>query len=125
MRYVFNLVLLAFITTGCGSTNNINKEIATVSSKYKKLAEEELNTNVRYVSNKSGTSILCIGGKKKLGQTFSFFVYSNIQQLKITETFNNVVDVKWVDDETIKYKYLSGIVNVDGEGQKYITIKLQ
>ena len=123
MKYIISLVILFSIITSCGSSNNNGK--VDSSSNYKKISEGEFNGNIKYVFNKDNSKVICKGRKSNLGQTFSFFVYSNNQHLKITETFNNVADVKWVDNETIKYIYLSGIVNAKEEGQEYIIINLE
>ena len=123
MKHILSLVFLAFITTNCGSINN-NNSVESVNSIYTKVAEDEFNGLISYISNKAGTSIICTGNKTKLNPTFSFFVFSNDKQLKVTETYNNVEEVEWIDNKTIKYKYLSGIVNTQGEGQEYIFVTL-
>ena len=124
MKYIFSLVLLFSIITSCGSSNN-NSKVDSVSNRYIKISEEKFSGDIKYIFNDDNTRVICKGRKSNLEQTFSFFIYSNKSHSETIETFNNVSDVRWVDNKTIKYIYLSGIVNAKGEGQEYIIINLE
>lgn len=114
----FYIFIFSFIAISCGSVNN-NKQDGTTQLNL--IASQKLESKVELLYNSDSTKVICIGGKAKLAQSYSFFVYSVKVNQSITETFNNVSEVMWDGNKTIKYKYLSGIVK-SGENNSKFTI---
>lgn len=122
MRALIIYFLLLPLITSCGGGK---KNISGNDLPCVKNIGEELQDIVKTISNNSNTKTICIGNNNKLQSTFSFFVYSQAKDISVTPVFNNVTDVMWVGNDSIKYKYLSGIVRANGEGQQYIYIDLK
>ena len=114
--------LLLPLITGCGGGK---KNIRGNDSSCANNMNNELQDVVKTIPNNYNTKTICIGNNNKLQSTFSFFVYSQAKDISVTPVFNNVTDVMWVGNDSIKYKYLSGIVRANGEGQQYIYIDLK
>ena len=113
----FYIFIYFFITISCGSVNNKHDSAAQLNL----IASEKLEGKIELLYNSDSTNVICIGGKSKLSQSYSFFVYSVKTNQSITKTFNNISDVMWNGNHAIKYKYLSGIVK-SGENNSKFTI---
>ena len=117
----FYIFIYLFVTVSCGSINSKHGDTAKLNL----ITSEKLKGKIELLYNSDHTSVICIGGKSKLSQTYSFFVYSLKNNKSITKTYNNVSDVLWYRNKAIKYKYLSGIVKAGENNTKYTIINIK
>ena len=112
------LLIFSFLFFSCGSTNNTKSQVSLVAS-------EKLSGKVELLYNSDSTKVICIGGKEKFSQVYSFFVYSIKDNQAISKTFNNISDVFWDGPLVVKYKYLSGTVKKDEIESVHKTINFE
>ena len=122
MKLISIIYTVVFFTTflSCASVNSTRPTQLDLSS----ISSERLTGEVEFVFNSDSTSAICIGNKKNLGQTFSFFVYSIQKKGSLTTTYNNISIVKWKGNDTIQYKYLKGTVQKDERASEFRVLNL-
>ena len=112
----FFLLVLLVTTTCCSTGNRVNR--IDINS----IAKKELTGKLQFIYSSDDNSVICIGSKKNLGQTFSFFVYSLASNKKLTVTYSNVSSVKWDGSNKVMYMLLPGTVEVGDPPNNYYMI---
>jgi len=91
---------------------------------YKEVASSFFSYNISYLYSDDGDNVICVGTNSKLQSSFSFFVFSLKKNKAITEVFNNIEKVEWVDGETLRYRVMPGTVQYNSETTNYTYLKL-
>ena len=91
---------------------------------YKEIASSFFSYNISYLYSDDGDNVICVGTNSKLQSSFSFFVFSLKKNKAITEVFNNIEKVEWVDGETLRYRVMPGTVQYNSETTNYTYLKL-
>ena len=125
---MFTMKIISFISTvvlsvallSCASVNTSKH----TQSNLLKVSSARFNGEVQFVFNSDSTSAICIGNKKNLGQTFSFFVYSMKANESLTKTYNNISIVNWKSIDSIQYRYLQGVVRSDERTSDFSILNL-
>lgn len=115
---IFSVIAL-FLIISCSSVSKVSEQ------KIKRIATGEFSGKVEYDFSNDSTKVICIGDKKNMGQTFSFFVYSLSQNMKVSNTYSNVSVVKWVDNVSVKYQVLQGTVKKESAPTPYNLLKIE
>ena len=113
------LIISIYLITGCGSYRKSN------NSNLNDIVEVYLRGKIEYLYNADSSSVICIGNKKKLEQSYSFFVFSITKNKKVTDTYDHVEEVIWDGLNSVKYYYLYGTVQIGNQRPKYKTINIQ
>ncbi len=129
MKSLFNIsVLLLFIKIliGCATAPHVDNNSPKGNIyQYEIVSKQEFPDNTKFIFSSDSTKVLCAGNRNKFSHTFSFFVFSINQNQKVSDTFNNVEIVEWVDNSTIKYKFLSGNIKREDGTIRYRYIKFE
>ena len=116
------IILMTIFLFSCSSIKLKQENNNTLM--YKEVASSFFSYNISYLYSDDGDNVICVGTNSKLQSSFSFFVFSLKKNKAITEVFNNIEKVEWVDGETLRYRIMPGTVQYNSETTNYTYLKL-